>query len=57
MIQQSNTIVNALILEAIYVSKDLFIHSCYNSFYTTFTNFSMKYLVMCKVYTNIGGIK
>ena len=26
-------------------------------FYTTFTNFSMKYLVMCKVYTDVGGIK
>ena len=26
-------------------------------FYTTFTNFSTKYLVMCKVYTDVGGIK
>ena len=25
-------------------------------FYTTFTNFSTKYLVMCKVYTDVGGI-
>ena len=25
--------------------------------YTTFTNFSMKYLVMCKVYIDVGGIK
>ena len=25
--------------------------------YTTFTNFSMKYLVMCNVYTDVGGIK
>ena len=25
--------------------------------YTTFTNFSMKYLVMCMVYTDDGGIK
>ena len=25
--------------------------------YTTFTNFSMKFLVMCKVYTDVGGIK
>ena len=25
--------------------------------YTTFTNFSMKYHVMCKVYTDVGGIK
>ena len=24
---------------------------------TTFTIFSMKYLVMCKVYTDVGGIK
>ena len=28
-----------------------------NSFYTTLTNFSMKYLVMCKVCTDVGGIK
>ena len=25
--------------------------------YTTFTNFSMIYLVMCKVYTDVGVIK
>ena len=25
--------------------------------YTTFTNFSMKYHMMCKVYTDVGGIK
>ena len=25
--------------------------------YTTLTNFSMKCLMMCKVYTNVGGIK
>ena len=25
--------------------------------YTTFTNFSMKYLVICKVYTDVSGIK
>ena len=25
--------------------------------YTTLTNFSMKYLMMCKVYTDVGGIK
>ena len=24
--------------------------------YTTFTNFSMKYSMMCKVYTDVGGI-
>ena len=24
--------------------------------YTTFTNLSTKYLVMCKVYTGVGGI-
>ena len=27
------------------------------SLYTTFTNFSMKYHLMCKVYTDVGGIK
>ena len=26
-------------------------------FYTTFTNFSMEYHLMCKVYTDVGGIK
>ena len=34
--------------------------SAFTSFayiYTTFTNFSMKYLVMCMVYTDDGGIK
>ena len=25
--------------------------------YTTLTNLSTKYLVMCKVYTDVGGIK
>ena len=25
--------------------------------YTTLTNFSTKYLVMCKVYTDVSGIK
>ena len=25
--------------------------------YTTLTNFSTKYLIMCKVYTDLGGIK
>ena len=28
-----------------------------NRFYTTFTNFNMKYHLMCKVYTDVGGIK
>ena len=25
--------------------------------YTTLTHFSTKYIVMCKVYTDVGGIK
>ena len=25
--------------------------------YTTLTNFSIKYLVICNVYTDVGGIK
>ena len=25
--------------------------------YTTLANFSTKYLMMCKVYTDVGGIK
>ena len=28
-----------------------------SSTYTTITNFSMKYHSMCKVYTDVGGIK
>ena len=28
-----------------------------HKYYTTFTNFSMKYLAICKVYTDVGGIK
>ena len=30
---------------------------CKMYIYTTFTNFSTKYLVMCNVYTDVGGIK
>ena len=26
-------------------------------YYTTFTNFSMKYHLVCKVYTDLGGLK
>ena len=33
------------------------VYSYYISLYTTLTNFSMKYLMMCKVYTDVGGIK
>ena len=29
----------------------------FNKLYTTLTNFSMKYLVMCMVYSGVGGIK
>ena len=28
-----------------------------NDTYTTLTDFSMKYLMMCKDYTDVGGIK
>ena len=39
----------------------LLIHTSFNlvhiEFYTTLTNFSTKYLVMCNVYTDVGGIK
>ena len=28
-----------------------------NHTYTTLTNFSTKYLVMCRVFTDVGGIK
>ena len=27
------------------------------TFYTTLTNFSTNYLVICKVYTDVGGMK
>ena len=30
---------------------------CEDNIYTSLTNFSTKYLVMCKVYTDVGGIK
>ena len=29
----------------------------YHLFYTTLTNFSTKYIMMCKVYNDVGGIK
>ena len=32
-------------------------HIVFRLIYTTFTNFSMKYHLMCKVYTDVGGIK
>ena len=28
-----------------------------SNIYTTFTNFSMEYHLMCRVYTDVGGIK
>ena len=31
--------------------------SWFSTIYTTFTNFSMKYHLMCKVYTDVDGIK
>ena len=31
-------------------------NQCDPHIYTTLTNFSTKYLVMCKVYTVVGGI-
>ena len=33
------------------------LHYVFKRFYTTLTNFSTKYLVMCKVYTDVGDIK
>ena len=33
------------------------IYHCISQLYTTPTNFSTKYLVMCKVYSDVGGIK
>ena len=38
-------------------SNDLTNQTQLNDHYTTFTNFSMKYHLMCKVYTDVGGIK
>ena len=34
-----------------------FAHESTMVVYTTFTNFNMKYHLMCKVYTDVGGIK
>ena len=31
--------------------------SIIKTFYAALTNLSMKYLMMCKVYTDVGGIK
>ena len=38
-------------------SSDLRMWTRLKIIYTTFTNFSMKYLVLCKVYTHVDGIK
>ena len=32
-------------------------YSIIKTFYAALTKFSMKYLMMCKVYTDVGGIK
>ena len=39
----------------LFLTKDNTIFS--NNLYTTNTDFSTKYLMMCKVYTDVGGIK
>ena len=49
-------------LEAISINSLYFVEikektSKVTKIYTTFTNFSMKYYLMCKVYTDVGGIK
>ena len=41
-------------------SKEMYIQECsmkdhQNAFYTTLSNFSTKYLMMYKVYTDVGG--
>ena len=38
-----------------YFNSTLF--QLYAQYFTTFTNFSTKYLVMCMVYTDVSGIK
>ena len=56
-------LVQCLILEFVLKSKKkhfFFIYKPllnYQTEYPIYTNFSMKYLVMCNVYTDIGGIK
>ena len=38
--------------------KEIIIRGFSNhTLYTTFTNFSMKYLLMCNIYTDVSGIK
>ena len=51
--------INYAMLSQKYVFGDNIKHKvCFvNQNYTTFTNFSMKYHLMCKVYTDVGGIK
>ena len=50
----------AILIIAVYrIDKGLFSNDngVVGQLYTTFTNFSMKYHLMCKVYTDVGGIK
>ena len=42
-------------LSAIFAQFLYILHNIWD--YTTLTNFSMKYLMMCKVYTDVGGIR
>ena len=41
----------------IYTKSGCIVFEDVKQIYTTFTILRMKYLVMCKVYTDVGGIK
>ena len=44
-------------VSTIFTLLDYVSHEVNRQVYTTFTNFSTKYIMMCKVYTDVGGIK
>ena len=46
-----------IIIQIHYFNEIWYPQHSFNKIYTTFTNFSMEYHLMCKVYTDVGGIK
>ena len=51
---RSNTFILRLTADSCFKGGRVFLFS---TIYTTFTDFSIKHLTTCNVYTNIGGIK
>ena len=48
---------NRVLLNLVNTLRKYIMPGLLSNFYTTLTNLSTKYLVMCKVYTVVGGIK